>query len=108
MRAALHLHVREPMRRAMRVLVHVEGPGARFQGDHDPIDGACPTTLWRAGDYIADRFSFSAGSLIGAPGRYRVFVGLYWGAPGRWTNLPVREGPRDAHDRVPVGELVLR
>lgn len=106
--AALHFRVREPVPRDLRVFVHVDGPGPRIQGDHDPVGGDCPTSRWLAGDHVRDAFTFRAGSLAQAPGRYTVHVGLYHGAPGRWVNLPVLEGPRDRHDRVYVGELEIR
>lgn len=104
----LRFVVTAPLRRDLRVLVHVDGPGARFQGDHDPAGGLCPSSHWRVGDHVTDRFTFEAGSITHAPGRYAVHVGLYWGAPGRWHNVPVLEGPRDRFDRVYVGELELR
>ncbi len=106
--AALHLRVRAPIGRDLRVFVHVDGPGARVQADHDPVNGVCPTSRWLPGDRVIDRFRFDAGGLAHPPGRYAIWVGLFHGSPGRWQNMPVLDGPRDAHDRVHVGDLELR
>src|SRR6185437_4400220 len=48
---------------AWTILFHFDGQyGRAFGGDHPPIDGLCPTSMWQAGDYIVDTYSVVAGN----------------------------------------------
>jgi arylsulfatase A-like enzyme len=59
-----------------RVFVHVEGPQGRFQGDHEPVQGAFPVSRWRKGQLIADAQDLRVPPHV-RPGEYTVFAGLW-------------------------------
>src|SRR5262249_35724105 len=91
-----------------KILMHFDGPGVRFQGDHDPIQGRCGTTFWQPGDIIADTFEVQAGELTNPRGTYEVYTGFFTGGGGQWKNMKVVEGPHGNDDRVPLGQFVVR
>jgi hypothetical protein len=91
-----------------KILVHFDGAGVRFQGDHDPIGGRCGTTFWQAGDIIADTFEVEAGQITHPRGPYDVYTGFFTGGSGQWKNMPVVEGPKDNVNRVPIGKFFVR
>ncbi|MFO8072526.1 MAG: glycosyltransferase family 39 protein [Polyangia bacterium] len=87
-----------------RVFVHVDGPGTRINGDHDPVRGAYPMRQWRPGDHVLDVYRGRV-PLTQDSGRYTVNVGLYRGRnrlevvdSGRW---------RERDDSVTVGSVQL-
>ena len=84
-----------------RVFVHFEGPG-RFQGDHDPVEGAYPVARWQKGQLIADhqRLRVPPGT---RPGEYTIYAGLW--SPRTHENLPVAGDKNDGRDRVRVGTV---
>jgi 4-amino-4-deoxy-L-arabinose transferase-like glycosyltransferase len=86
-----------------RIFVHIDAPGARVGGDHDPIGGKYPVRLWRPGDIIVDeqRIHVPANT---ASGTYTIFVGFYSGD----TRLPIKEGARDDVNRANAGVLRIR
>ena len=104
----LYYRVRKPPARRWKVFVHFDGPGGRFQGDHDPLGGRCPPPRWNAGDYIADTFTVRAGSVAHPGGRWRVWVGFFVGSNPNWTNMEVVSGEADGADRVAAGVLEVR
>ncbi len=87
-----------------RVFVHIDGPGTRINGDHDPVRGAYPMRQWRPGDHVLDVYRGRA-PLTQDSGRYTVSVGLYRGRnrldvadSGRW---------REKDDSVSLGSVRL-
>jgi hypothetical protein len=86
-----------------RIFVHIDGPGARIGGDHDPVEGAYPIRQWAAGDVIVDRQRIDVPATA-ARGDYVIYMGLYSGD----TRLPVKEGPHDPVDRAITGALLIR
>lgn len=104
----LYYRVTGRARRTWKIFVHFDGPRPRFQGDHDPLAEQCPTSRWRPGDYIVDRFTVTAGTLMQPSGRYRVWAGFFVGGNGTWTNMKVLSGEADEADRVAVGVLEVR
>ena len=104
----LYYRVLRPIDRAWRVFVHVDGSHMRVRGDHDPLGGRCPTSAWRPGDIIADRFTTTA---FYDPGPYTVWIGFYVGMAPSWTNMPITDAPaatRDEHGRVQIANLVAQ
>ena len=79
--------------------------GARFQGDHDPIGGRCPTSQWEPGDIVKDTFEVVAGEATHGKGTYQVYTGLFTGSLGLWKNMKVLSEPRGPDDRVPIGAI---
>jgi hypothetical protein len=55
------------------------------QVDRIPCDGGCPTTVWRTGDMVGERYDLSIG-IDAPPGQYQIISGMYDLASGE--NLP--------------------
>jgi hypothetical protein len=55
------------------------------QADRIPCDGGCPTTTWRPGDLVGERYDLPIGN-DAPPGRYQIIAGMYDLATGE--NLP--------------------
>ena len=47
----LYYKILQPVGGAWKSLMHFDGP-LRFNGDHEPIKGRCPTSTWQPGDYV--------------------------------------------------------
>lgn len=93
-------------------LTHVDGPGGRIRGgDHKPIKDRCPTSTWKAGDYIVDRHTMTTSGGSYATGAYEVWIGFFTGSSPNFRNMTVSEAPegmRDANDRVRITKLQLQ
>jgi hypothetical protein len=86
-----------------QVFVHIDGHGLRLNGDHEPVDGRYPATLWEPGDVIADMQSLTVPANF-RPGDYVMYVGWFSGS----NRLEVLSGPNDGVDRVRAGTLPVR
>lgn len=99
-----------PVTGSWKIFAHFDGGGSRFQGDHDPIRGRCPTSFWKVGDYILDTFEVEAGNASFATQGYDIWVGFFTGSNPNWRNMTVTaapEGMKDGNNRVKVGQLRL-
>ncbi len=78
------------------VFVHVLDTSGQIiaQADSQPRGGAYPTSLWVAGEYISDPYTFNL-----APGTYTLELGLY--LPETGARLPVFDSAGD-----PTGNLI--
>jgi hypothetical protein len=90
-----------------QVFVHVDAkPGAfRIHGDHFPVRGKYPTTLWKENEFIADTWSTTV-PRDAVPGTYEVWTGFYVGD----DRLPMTDGNRaatDGQNRVRVGMITV-
>ena len=76
-----------PMNTSYTVFVQLIGEGDSKAGQTDrlPCDGGCPTTTWRAGDLVGERYDLSIDP-DAPPGRYQIISGMYDLATGE--NLP--------------------
>jgi hypothetical protein len=84
---ALYWRALAPMDTSYTVFVQVideEGIKAG-QVDRIPCDGGCPTTTWRTGDLVGERYDLPIGD-DAPPGRYQIISGMYDLATGE--NLP--------------------
>ncbi len=97
---AVVYRARGPLARPWKAFVHLDGP-VRISGDHALLEGRCPTTTWRAGDYFVDRIGMRATT----SGRYAIHIGFFRGPAPRWTNLPLSAAP--AAMRADFGQLLL-
>jgi hypothetical protein len=90
---------------AWHIFVHLDdatGSGERIHAEHDPAGGRFPTDAWKAGDLIADSFSFVAGR---AP--LMLYLGFYSQGENRLPlNSPGR-GRDDGANRLLAGVLPL-
>lgn len=86
-----------PVLAAYKVFIHVQGPDGRpvAQTDREPLGWHRPTTTWRPGEVLEDRYGVWLPATL-APGRYPVTIGFY-GPDGR--RLPV------FHHGQPEGEM---
>jgi hypothetical protein len=90
------------------VFVHVideEGTGAG-QADHLPCGGMCPTTSWRRGDLVGERFEIPIDDTA-QEGHYQVIAGMYDLDTGlRLTALDAAGNP--AGDNLVLGTITVR
>ncbi|HEY0191308.1 MAG TPA: hypothetical protein VGC42_09325 [Kofleriaceae bacterium] len=102
--------VLQPVGGSWKALLHVDGPAGRAgNGDHDPINGRCPTSTWQPGDYIVDHFTARAGGPFPL-GRYDIWIGFFTGAAPSWHNMTISEAPgdmRDTTDRVKITSVIM-
>ena len=73
-----------------KVFVHMDAPGQRIHGDHDPVAGLLPTTNWRAGDLIVDEHTVRV-DRTKSPANFTFYTGLFRGD----KRLKVNAGPQD-------------
>ncbi|MEZ4367925.1 MAG: hypothetical protein R2939_16840 [Kofleriaceae bacterium] len=102
--------VRAPVSGSWKIFAHFDGGGARFQGDHDPIDKVCATSFWQAGDYIVDTTRVSAGDMSTTRGQHDVRIGFFTGSNPNWRNMKVTSAPAgavDDNDRVRIGAMIV-
>lgn len=88
---------------AYKMFVHIDGQGARLNGDHDPVDGRYPLRYWAPGDYILDRQTLRIPAHF-RPGDYTIFLGFFEGE----RRMRVTNGPADDVNRVEGGTLQVR
>lgn len=88
---------------AYKMFVHIDGQGARLNGDHDPVDGRYPLRYWAPGDYILDRQTLRVPAHF-RPGDYTIFLGFFEGE----RRMRVTNGPADDVNRVEGGILRVR
>ena len=107
----LYYKILQPVGGSWKTLVHIDGAGVRAGiGDHDPINGRCPTSTWQLGDYIIDRFTTSAGGGAFPSGVYEFWTGFFTGSNPNWRNMTLSEAPgdmRDTVDRVKITTIAL-
>ena len=84
---------------AWKILFHFDSTaGARFNGDHDPINNRCQTSTWQKDDYIIDTYTLIAGNASSPYGPYEVWTGFFTGTNPNWKNMPISEVPPDMRD----------
>ena len=106
----LYYKILQPVGGAWKSLMHFDGP-LRFNGDHEPIAGRCPTSTWQPGDYIVDTHTVTAGGGAFPAGKYELWIGFFTGSAPNWKNMSVSEAPgdmRDQADRVKIMTINLQ
>jgi 4-amino-4-deoxy-L-arabinose transferase-like glycosyltransferase len=98
-----YFQVRAPVPGNYQPFVHIDGPGERINGDHEPVNGRYPMRLWEPGDIIVDRQE------LRVPANYRagaltIYMGFYAGE----QRLPILDGPEDDVDRARCGVVYVR
>ena len=88
---------------SQQVFVHIDGFGLRLNGDHVPVDGKYPTSLWLKGDVIVDSQTLTVPANY-QNGDYTIYVGLFRGS----KRLEVKSGTSDDANRVDAGLLSVR
>jgi 4-amino-4-deoxy-L-arabinose transferase-like glycosyltransferase len=80
--------------------IHIDGYHRRHNGDHKPMNGKYPMSLWLPGDLLVDDHDFKLEPNF-TPGEYEIYFGLFVGD----TRLKVKSGPSDGDNRVNGGPL---
>jgi 4-amino-4-deoxy-L-arabinose transferase-like glycosyltransferase len=80
--------------------IHIDGYHRRHNGDHKPMNGKYPMSLWLPGDLLCDDHEFKLEPNF-TPGTYTVYFGLFVGD----TRLKVKSGPSDGENRINAGPL---
>ena len=89
-----------PSRPSGKAFIHIDGYHRRHNGDHKPMNGKYPMSLWLPGDLLVDDHEFKLEPNF-TPGTYTVYFGLFVGD----TRLKVKSGPNDGDNRVNGGPL---
>lgn len=90
-----------PVPTPYKVFVHVQGPDGRpvAQTDREPLGWRRPTTTWRPGEVLEDRYGVWLPTTL-APGRYPIVIGFY-GPDGQ--RLPVFHNGRRIGEAWEIG-----
>ncbi len=89
-----------PVTTEWEAFVHIDGYHRRHNGDHKPLGGKYPMSLWLPGDILVDDSDFKLEPNF-TPGTYDIYFGLFVGD----TRLKVIKGPNDGENRINGGEL---
>ena len=83
--------------------IHIDGYRRRHNGDHKPMDGKYPFSLWQKDDILVDDHEFSLEPNF-SPGTYTIFFGLFVGD----TRMKIVSGPNDGDNRINGGALKVQ
>lgn len=102
-RITWYFRVVAPVPGGYQPFVHIDGPGQRINGDHEPVEGRYPVRLWEPGDIIVDRQE------LRVPANYRrgdltIYMGFYSGE----SRLEILSGPEDDVNRARAGIVPVR
>jgi hypothetical protein len=99
-RMRTYYQVLAPVTTEWEAFIHIDGFHRRHNGDHKPMDGKYPFSLWLKDDLLVDDYEFGLEPNF-SPGPYTVFFGLFVGE----TRLKVKSGPSDGDNRINGGLL---
>ena len=90
-----------------KVFVHLSGADEQVMAQHDgvPMLWAYPTSAWSAGEIVADRIILALPADL-APGRYRLWIGLYDEATGERLSVS-HEGERLPDERLLMADVEM-
>ncbi len=97
-------HVKEHIPGDYKIFMHIDGPGGRLHGDHDPFDGQFPTSQWAKGDYIKEVYKKEV-PLYQQAGSYKINMGLFKEAGG--ARLPIKDEPNASQNSLTVTRVML-
>jgi hypothetical protein len=89
-----------PVTSEWEAFIHIDGYHRRHNGDHKPMNGKYPMSLWLPGDLLVDDHEFKLEPNF-TPGTYSIYFGLFVGD----TRLKVKSGPNDGDNRINGGPL---
>jgi hypothetical protein len=95
-----YYRVLAPVTTEWEAFIHIDGYHRRHNGDHKPMNGKYPMSLWLPGDLLVDDHEFKLEPNF-TPGTYDIYFGLFVGD----TRLKVKSGPSDGDNRVNGGPL---
>ncbi len=97
----LHFKVLAPVGASYKVFLHFDGPGARVNGDHVPLDGKFPTQFWSAGTYVIDEYLLKPDRATQPAGAFQLYFGLFAGD----RRMKVKVGASDGENRIKLGAI---
>ena len=101
--AELHMFWKSKQRLSrLGKFVHIDAPGQRIHGDHDPVAGLFPTRNWKKGDLVRDIHKINIKRTI-TPARL-TYAGLYRSS----TRMKIKSGPSDKQNRARLGSIQVR
>src|SRR5258708_6294233 len=89
-----------PVTTEWEAFIHIDGYHRRHNGDHKPMNGKYPMSLWLPDDLLVDDHEFKLEPNF-TPGTYEIYFGLFVGD----TRLKVKSGPSDGDNRINGGVL---
>jgi hypothetical protein len=95
-----YYRVLAPVTTEWEAFIHIDGYRRRHNGDHKPMNGKYPMSLWLPGDLLCDEYEFKLEPNF-TPGNYTIYFGLFVGD----TRLKVKSGPSDGDNRINGGQL---
>jgi len=95
-----YYRVLAPVTSEWEAFIHIDGYKRRHNGDHKPMNGKYPMSLWLPGDLLVDDHEFKLEPNF-TPGTYTIYFGLFVGD----TRLKVKSGPNDGDNRINGGPL---
>lgn len=95
-----YYRVLAPVTTEWEAFIHIDGYHRRHNGDHKPMNGKYPMSLWLPADIVVDDSEFKLEPNF-TPGTYTIYFGLYVGD----TRLKVLSGPNDGDNRINGGPL---
>jgi hypothetical protein len=101
----IHLYWKalKKVRHNWKMFVHIDAPGQRIHGDHDPVEGLYPSSNWSPGDIVHDEHRVVVKRTTQA-NRYTFYTGLYRGS----TRMKVTTGKKDKENRANIGRVRVR
>ncbi len=94
-RMRTYYHVLAPISTEWEAFIHIDGYKKRHNGDHKPMDGKYPFSLWLKDDLLVDDYEISLEPNY-TPGPYELYFGLFVGE----TRLKVKSGRSDGDNRI--------
>ena len=96
-----YYRVLAPVTTEWEAFIHIDGYNRRHNGDHKPLNGKYPMSLWLPGDLVVDDDNDFKLEPNFTPGTYTIYFGLFVGD----TRLKVKSGPNDGGNRINGGPL---
>lgn len=90
------------------LFMHLESPTTSVNADHVPAEGTYPISLWKAGDFVRDRYVFTTRPAADFEG-YAIRMGFWDRATGR--RAAVQASPPlvvTGDDRLQIGTLEVK
>ena len=102
-RMRTYYRVLAPVTTEWEAFIHIDGFHRRHNGDHKPMDGKYPLSLWLKDDLLVDDYEIGLEPNF-TPGSYELFFGLFTGE----TRLKVTKGPQDGENRIDGGPILVQ
>lgn len=106
MRLEMFWRVKKKLRSQWKVFVHIDAPGERIHGDHEPVAGVYSMKDWQEGDLIHDEHLIEIKAGLKSKS-FTFFSGLYRGST-RMKIMNTDEKLKDKENRANLGRIRLK